>query len=147
MKALSKREVEMLRLLATGSSNLDIARLLDKTQGTIVQYVHTLMKKLGARNRTHAVARAIALGIIPADSALSGFKGEPRLDTSPIEELSPRESEVILLVSRGATNRMIADALIIEEVTVKRHMQNVLGKLGARNRHEAVVIAHHAGML
>lgn len=48
--------------------------------------------------------------------------------------LSRREREVLELVSAGARNRQIAESLGISEFTVKRHMQNILGKLGVRTR-------------
>lgn len=51
--------------------------------------------------------------------------------------LSDRESEVLVLVARGARNREIADALSISEFTVKRHVQNILHKLGLASRSAA----------
>jgi DNA-binding NarL/FixJ family response regulator len=55
--------------------------------------------------------------------------------------LSPRERQVLRLVATGATNRHVGAALAIEASTVKRHMSTILGKLGARDRAEAAVIA------
>jgi two-component system, NarL family, nitrate/nitrite response regulator NarL len=51
--------------------------------------------------------------------------------------LSPREREVLALVSQGARNRQIAEALSISEFTVKRHMQNILTKLQLPSRSAA----------
>jgi DNA-binding NarL/FixJ family response regulator len=51
--------------------------------------------------------------------------------------LSSREQEVLEHVARGARNRQIASALTISEFTVKRHVQNILGKLELRSRREA----------
>jgi DNA-binding NarL/FixJ family response regulator len=48
--------------------------------------------------------------------------------------LTTREHEVALLITRGLTNRQIADALIISERTVDTHVQNILGKLGLASR-------------
>jgi DNA-binding NarL/FixJ family response regulator len=59
-------------------------------------------------------------------------RAEDRLST-----LSSRECEVLASVARGALNRQIASELTISEFTVKRHMQNILGKLGFRSRREA----------
>ncbi len=144
---LSPTELQIVRQLATGATNLDIARTLGYSEGTIKQYLQALLSKLGARNRVHAVARAIAIGLIPADSALFEFEWTPDPDTPLVEDLSPREQDVLRLVGRGATNRLIAGALGIEETTVKRHLSNALGKLGARDRHEAAAMARHGGML
>jgi DNA-binding NarL/FixJ family response regulator len=57
------------------------------------------------------------------------------------ETLTPRELEVLTLVGQGRSNAEIADALVIAPRTVKVHVQNILGKLGANNRTEAVSIA------
>jgi DNA-binding NarL/FixJ family response regulator len=51
--------------------------------------------------------------------------------------LSSREREILSYVSEGARNRQIASALTISEFTVKRHMQNILGKLGVQSRRAA----------
>jgi DNA-binding NarL/FixJ family response regulator len=63
------------------------------------------------------------------------------------ESLTPRELEVLGLLGRGRSNAEIADALIIAPRTVKVHVQNILAKLGAANRTEAVSIAVRRGLL
>lgn len=55
-----------------------------------------------------------------------------------VEQLTPREQEVLLLVSGGATNREVASDLVISEYTAKNVVSNLLGKLGLRNRSELV---------
>jgi DNA-binding NarL/FixJ family response regulator len=57
------------------------------------------------------------------------------------EPITPRELEVLTLLGRGQSNDAIAAALGIAPRTVKVHVQNILGKLGAANRTEAVAIA------
>jgi two-component system NarL family response regulator len=52
--------------------------------------------------------------------------------------LTPREREVLELIARGSRDREIAETLVITESTVKKHVQNILRKLHARNRAEAV---------
>jgi LuxR family maltose regulon positive regulatory protein len=54
------------------------------------------------------------------------------------DALSEREREVLGLLAQGATNQDIADALVISLGTVKSHLNHIMGKLGARNRTEAV---------
>jgi DNA-binding NarL/FixJ family response regulator len=56
-------------------------------------------------------------------------------------ELSPRELEVLRLIGRGRSNKEIASALGIVEVTVKTHVTNIFTKLGAVDRTQAVTIA------
>jgi DNA-binding NarL/FixJ family response regulator len=59
-----EREVAILRLLAGGYSNKEIARSLFLAEGTVKNYVSTLLDKLGTRDRTRAVLKAITLRII-----------------------------------------------------------------------------------
>lgn len=64
-----------------------------------------------------------------------------------IEELTPREYEVLELVAQGATNAEIAAQLGISENTVKFHMKNILQKLHASNRAEVVAYALKSGLI
>jgi len=61
---LTDRETEILRLLASGLSNREIAHALDLADGTVKNHVSSLLSKLGARDRTHAVLRGLGLGWI-----------------------------------------------------------------------------------
>jgi DNA-binding NarL/FixJ family response regulator len=61
--------------------------------------------------------------------------------------LSDREVEIVRLLARGATNREIAEALVLAEGTVKNHLTNILGKLGARDRAQAALIARDLGIV
>ena len=61
--------------------------------------------------------------------------------------LSPREIEVLRLVSTGATNRAIADQLVLSERTVDRHVSNILGKLGVSSRAAATAYAFERRLL
>jgi DNA-binding NarL/FixJ family response regulator len=61
---LTEREVEILRLLASGLSNREIARALVLADGTVKNHVSNLMAKLGARDRTHAVLKGLELRLM-----------------------------------------------------------------------------------
>jgi DNA-binding NarL/FixJ family response regulator len=63
------------------------------------------------------------------------------------EPLSPRELEILRLVATGASNRDIADTLVIAEGTVKNHLTNILGKLSAKDRMQAVLRAKEYGLI
>ena len=63
------------------------------------------------------------------------------------DDLSARELEVLRSVSRGWSNKIVADKLAISEDTVKGHMRAILSKLGASDRLDAVMIALRRGIL
>lgn len=62
---ISARELEVLRELAAGHSNKEIARRLDVSPNTVKTHVARLFEKLEARRRTDAIAKARELGIVP----------------------------------------------------------------------------------
>lgn len=62
-------------------------------------------------------------------------------------DLTEREREVLRLIARGATNREIAEILVISEGTVKNHISHILNRLGVRDRTQAALFAHEIGIL
>ncbi len=79
------------------------------------------------------------------------------VDTSPVkangevpgivEQLTPREMEVLELLATGDTNQAIAEKLVITVRTVKKHASNIYGKLNVDNRTQAVARARDLGLL
>ena len=68
-------------------------------------------------------------------------------DSEPIDRLTPREREVLVLIGRGFPNKLIARELSLSEKTVKTHVGHVLAKLGVTDRTQAAVVAVRAGLV
>ena len=66
---------------------------------------------------------------------------------STLTNLSSREREILCAIASGATNAEVSTQLYLSETTVKTHISSVFGKLGARNRVEAALVAFRAGLI
>jgi two-component system, NarL family, nitrate/nitrite response regulator NarL len=100
-------------------------------------------------SRLHMLARGdfvISHELAPKlDKQMVAIRGGSERETR--EDLSERELEVLTLVSRGATNREIAESLTITENTVKVHLRHILEKLDLRNRQQAAAYAVQEGLV
>ena len=86
------------------------------------------------------------------DKVLTAFSPQKVVDyptpqNALLDPLSTREQEVLHLMARGASNQEIAETLVITLDTVKRHVSNILSKLGASNRTQAVSRVRELGLL
>ena len=95
------------------------------------------------------LAPAVTRRLIGEFAALRPDPEPPRC--SPIRArlaaLTPRETQVLRLVAEGLSNAEIAQRLVVTEETVKTHVSRVLGKLGLRDRTQAVVAAYESGLV
>ena len=125
-------------------SNLD-TNLFDAVRAGAVGYLskgltpEALVRALRDFHRDDA----LAMSRIMARKVLEHFRkfwSEASAGPEPemINGLSSREQQVLALIARGARDREIGEQLVITERTVKKHVQNILRKLHARNRAEAV---------
>jgi DNA-binding NarL/FixJ family response regulator len=113
-----------------------------------------LLKNAPPEDLVRAV-RVIAAG----DSLLSprvttrlieAFARQPPAPPAPpasLNELTPREHEVLALVARGLSNAEIADRLVVSRGTVKTHVERILMKLTLRDRIQAVILAYETGIV
>jgi DNA-binding NarL/FixJ family response regulator len=99
--------------------------------------------------RLAAALRAVASGLIVLDDAFASaaLRETPSLPQELAEALTPRELEVLQLLSQGLSNRLLAQRLGISEHTVKFHVNAILGKLGVQSRSEAIVQALRLGLV
>jgi DNA-binding CsgD family transcriptional regulator len=115
---------------------------------------------LGADRRDEAATEvaaayevAVRLGAAPLRQALEALARRGRLEAGlpvPVRAdhtLTARERDVLALLARGRTNRQIGRTLFISEKTASVHVSNIMGKLGASGRTEAVAIASRRGLV
>jgi LuxR family maltose regulon positive regulatory protein len=133
VQALAQAEPEGYTRLFTEAGGA-MADLLARVRGASQAYALRLLAQMPAAERAR-------MGTAPLHSNAAG--PAPTL----VEPLSSRELEVLAWLAEGASNRAIAEALVISIGTVKTHISRIMGKLDARNRTEAVARARQLGLL
>jgi len=128
-----------VRVIALTAS-IDEARMMGVLRAGAVGYV----RKDAEPETLLAAVRAVARGKTYIDPSASD---QVLHASSPREELTAREREVLRRLALGLSNREIADALCIGEETVKTHVGSVLAKLQVENRAQAIVQALRRGLV
>lgn len=126
-----------------------------RCQARLAAVLHATGQAAQARELTAAAAEsARRLGALPLLAELRLVGGQPARDSSngatksaAEGALTAREQEILALVAQGHTNAQIGRRLFISSKTVSVHVSNVMAKLGARGRTEAVAIARRDGVL
>ena len=95
-----------------------------------------------ANGASRSLEAATALGLAP--SLVQQVSPAP---SALVASLTRREQEVLHLLATGASNQEIADALVITVATVKKHVSNLLGKLGVTSRTQAIARARTLSLL
>jgi len=129
-------ETAVLMLTASAQAESVTSALVAGAQGYV-------LKVVGRDDLVRAI-RAVSRGESILDPSVTRIvtEGFSRLVTRErqreVEQLTAREKEVLLLVVQGATNREVAERLVISEFTARNTVSNILGKLGVRTRSELV---------
>ena len=165
---LRRHEAERLRLAAVTGERPDPDALVEAWRETTEAFAAlanrpeharsaarlaealVLVGRAGEAREAATTARAAAegLGAQPVLDLLDGLRGATTEDADgPRGTLTPRELEVLSYLDQGRTNGQIADTLFISRKTASVHVSNILAKLGAATRGEAVSIARRQGIL
>jgi DNA-binding NarL/FixJ family response regulator len=87
------------------------------------------------------------LGPAIAQKVMRQFAALPGKQTPLVDDLTPRELEVLKLIAGGLTNRQIAEELTLSEKTVKNHINNIFSKVHVYDRSQAILYAIRAGLV
>ena len=156
----------VLDLFMPGGDGFEVLRTLDRANSRVAAVVLTASEsqpdyvqvvRLGARglvlkgegpDRLFTAIRTVANGELAfsediAQQVLSSMAGQARQQEEPsnLKRLSERERQIAALIARGLKNKDIGRELGISENTVKRHLQSIFNKTGARDRLELAVMA------
>jgi LuxR family maltose regulon positive regulatory protein len=116
------------RLMWEGAAAVELLRLaIEQGEGVHVTFAERVLELLGVPQATASTSRVLL----------------PDSD----ETLTERELQVLRLIASGASNAQIAERLVISLHTAKRHVANILDKLGAASRSEAAARAHDLGLI
>jgi DNA-binding NarL/FixJ family response regulator len=130
-----ERDEYIFGALSAGASGF----LLKRTKPEeLIAAIHTLAagdSLLSPSVTTRVIERMAGQPVTPSEAS-------KRLD-----ELTPREREVLELIGRGLSNGEISNAFFIEESTVKTHVKRILMKLELRDRVQAVIFAYESGLV
>ena len=157
-------DVLVLDLLMPGGDGFEVLRTLDRAGSRVAAVVLTgsenqpdyvQVVRLGARGlvlkgdspeRLFTAIRSVAAGELAfsddvAQQVLNAMASDQHTEAASMTRLSEREKQIAFLVARGLKNKGIAEELNISENTVKRHLQSIFNKTGARDRLELAVMA------
>jgi DNA-binding NarL/FixJ family response regulator len=135
MLSASEEDEEVFSSLRAGASGF---LLKDVEAAELVRAVRTLAA--GAAVVSPSVARRVIAELMT--------RPDPRLPSpDQLDELTPREREVMALVATGLSNDQIAQYLVVTRATAKTHVSRALGKLRARDRAQLVTLAYETGLV
>jgi two-component system nitrate/nitrite response regulator NarL len=159
---IAAREPVRVPLLKSESSPPSVVALLPDGDidplPLLAAGVRGLVARDASPSRLRAAIEAVHRGLTvldedPGDALIAAWSPEPAIEAAPsqrrvgVDDLTPREREVLTLLADGLSNRAIAEGLGISAHTVKFHVDGLLDKLAARSRTHAVVEAVRRGLI
>jgi DNA-binding NarL/FixJ family response regulator len=137
-------DTKVLMLTSFAEEETVVAALLAGAAGYVLKNV--------ARPRLLEALRAVARGETLLDSkvtkaVLEKLVANKEKPEDSGDDLTPREREVLILIAEGATNKEIAQKLVVSENTARNHVSHILGKLGFSRRSEAAAYAVKKGLV
>ncbi len=99
------------------------------------------MQPLKRRSRQYALLPSITARVVAEFTRISSSTSTALHSTPLLDPLTDRELEILQWVAKGASNKEIADGLVISEGTVKNHLTKILTKLDVKDRLQAVLKA------
>jgi DNA-binding NarL/FixJ family response regulator len=130
---LTRRELQVLRLIAAGHHNRWIARTIHRSIKTVEKHRQNLNKKLHIHDTASLTRFALSAGISPVRGVLAQGRAAVHL--------TPRETQVLRLLAQGLPNKGIADALHRSINTIENHRERMMSKL---DLHEIASLTRYA---
>ena len=154
LRWLASEPVEVAELCAAWSAGVDAFAAFGhvfesaRSRARLAVALRAAGDEAGARRAAEeALAVARDLGARPLLDEVRPLVGRTEAAAAGGDVLTPREAEVLALVAAGGSNRDVGQRLFISTKTASVHVSNILAKLGARSRTEAVSIARRRGLL
>lgn len=139
-RVLARREGVRVLVLSMDDDVADVRQAFDAgAAGYVV--------KSAADEELIRAIRAVRAGERYVDPALGAKLAQPPRPAGPVDDLSPREREVLRLLALGYTNQEVAERLVVSVRTVESHRAHVMNKLRVDSRAAMVQHALHAGLL
>ena len=152
MLTASEDEKLLLEALEAGAAGFvlklaaDHEHLIDAIRGVLSGDSFPLDQSLATRLLLRLIDERHKKGEKPSDLGASGYPAG-RLGQPPfLEQFTPREVDVFRLVAQGKTNEQIARSLFVSTSTVKKHVRQIIAKLGVSDRTQAAIRAAQLGM-
>jgi len=153
---LSAPDPELLSATSAFEAHAAVVALIDEPDASWVARalrasVRAILPRDSSEEEIHSAVYAAHQGFVLLDSNVAGELASRvpsnNMAAETLDELTPREIEVLGMLAEGLGNKQIAGRLALSEHTVKFHISSILDKLGASSRTEAVTLGIRMGLI